>query len=262
MSPIPGDRFAFTGREWNSTVGLQFNRARYLDSTTGRWSQQDPIHFAARDPNLYRYVGNFPSQLSDATGLIAFLPGDGDPSVGYVDGATRDDAMRVQQVLDQLKKNEEFKKLQIGNVLHQTYQVSGKDVGRLGECVPSSTGETIVTIYINHMEFKELKEREARRLIADVLTHETIHALIAYLTAELAFQAFGFAHMPNLDNTAITQWGTVQQHMNANHNERISNALAEFRQRYATNYMDINLEAQQHIQRVLRQYDEMQANQH
>jgi RHS repeat-associated protein len=57
-NPANGDRFKFTGREWDSEIGLQFNRARYYDPKTGRWISEDPIGFNSGDSNFYRYVGN------------------------------------------------------------------------------------------------------------------------------------------------------------------------------------------------------------
>jgi hypothetical protein len=48
---------------------LQFNRARYLDQKTGRWTSQDPLGFDAGDENLYRYVFNSPTNDVDPDGL-------------------------------------------------------------------------------------------------------------------------------------------------------------------------------------------------
>ncbi len=39
------------------------------DPTIGRWTAQDPIAFDGGDANLYRYVGNEPSDLIDVTGF-------------------------------------------------------------------------------------------------------------------------------------------------------------------------------------------------
>jgi len=39
------------------------------DPATGRWNSEDPIVFRAGDPNLYRYVGNSPTNAVDPTGL-------------------------------------------------------------------------------------------------------------------------------------------------------------------------------------------------
>ncbi len=64
-----GDRFKFSGREWDSEVGLYYNRARYYDPNTGRFISEDPSRFAAGDPNLYRYVFNGPTAYNDPSGL-------------------------------------------------------------------------------------------------------------------------------------------------------------------------------------------------
>ena len=61
--------FGYTGRDWDADAGLQYNRARWYDPATGRWLSQDPIGFDAGDRNLYRYVGNQPTTLTDPSGL-------------------------------------------------------------------------------------------------------------------------------------------------------------------------------------------------
>jgi RHS repeat-associated protein len=70
-NPANGDRFKFTGREQDAVTGLQYNRARYYDAAIGRWTQEDPIGFAAGDANLYRYVGNGPTNFVDPSGLYS-----------------------------------------------------------------------------------------------------------------------------------------------------------------------------------------------
>jgi hypothetical protein len=49
---------------------LQYNQARWYDSTTGRWISQDPLGFDAGDSNLYRYVNNRPNDYTDPSGDI------------------------------------------------------------------------------------------------------------------------------------------------------------------------------------------------
>ena len=66
-----GDRYKYTGREFDNETGLQSNRARYIDASTGRWTGEDPSGFAAGDVNLYRYVGNDPISRVDPSGLKA-----------------------------------------------------------------------------------------------------------------------------------------------------------------------------------------------
>src|SRR5262249_36575630 len=63
-----GDRFKFAGMEYDSAVGRYYDRARAYDPGPGRFLTQDPVGFAAGDTNLYRYVGNEPTQAIDPTG--------------------------------------------------------------------------------------------------------------------------------------------------------------------------------------------------
>ncbi|MBD2215314.1 hypothetical protein H6G27_36730 [Nostoc linckia FACHB-104] len=72
-NPSAGDRFTFTGREFDSETGLYYNRARYYDANLGRFISQDPIGFAGRDANLYRYVGNDPINATEPSGLLVAL---------------------------------------------------------------------------------------------------------------------------------------------------------------------------------------------
>lgn len=44
------------------------------DPTIGRWISEDPIGFTAGDPNLYRYVGNSPTNFTDPSGLQPVIP--------------------------------------------------------------------------------------------------------------------------------------------------------------------------------------------
>lgn len=64
-----GDRFTYTGREWHAGTGLYYYRARYYAAGPGRFSSEDPIGFAAGDPNVYRYTDNSPTDRVDPTGL-------------------------------------------------------------------------------------------------------------------------------------------------------------------------------------------------
>jgi hypothetical protein len=43
------------------------------DPRVGRWLSQDPIGFAGGDANLYRYVGNNPTDAIDTTGLVGLF---------------------------------------------------------------------------------------------------------------------------------------------------------------------------------------------
>jgi RHS repeat-associated protein len=63
-------KYGYTARELDAESGLQYNRARYLDSFTGKFISEDPISFQAGDSNLYRYVENNPIVNTDPSGLV------------------------------------------------------------------------------------------------------------------------------------------------------------------------------------------------
>ncbi len=80
-------RYLYTGREYDAATELQYNRNRWYDSYTGRWLSEDPIGFAGGDSNLYRYVGNSPTNYRDPSGLVHQAPPAGffeDPRWGDV----------------------------------------------------------------------------------------------------------------------------------------------------------------------------------
>jgi RHS repeat-associated protein len=64
-------RMGYTGQVQDAETGLNYDRARYYDPTTGRFLSTDPAGFSAGDANLYRYVGNSPVDKIDPTGLCA-----------------------------------------------------------------------------------------------------------------------------------------------------------------------------------------------
>ncbi|HID78087.1 MAG TPA: hypothetical protein EYP56_19100, partial [Planctomycetaceae bacterium] len=68
-NPAAGDRFKFTAREYDESTALYYYRARYYDAAIGRFLSEDPIGFAAGDPNLYRYVLNRPTRFIDVAGM-------------------------------------------------------------------------------------------------------------------------------------------------------------------------------------------------
>jgi RHS repeat-associated protein len=60
--------FQFTGRDYDQETGLRYYRARYYDSTAGRFLNEDPINFDGGN-NFYRYVDNNPAVFRDPLGL-------------------------------------------------------------------------------------------------------------------------------------------------------------------------------------------------
>ncbi len=60
--------FRYTGREFDTETNLYYNRARYLDPTTGRFLSEDPIRFKG-GVDFYEYGLNSPTNVNDPSGL-------------------------------------------------------------------------------------------------------------------------------------------------------------------------------------------------
>lgn len=65
-----GTRYLYTGQEYDPETGLYYYNARWYDPATQTFISRDPMGFAAGDTNLYRYVGNAPTNFVDPTGLF------------------------------------------------------------------------------------------------------------------------------------------------------------------------------------------------
>jgi len=63
--------FQYTGRV-PVAENLYYYRARFYDPKAGRFISEDPIGFGGGDVNLYRYVGNSPSNYVDPLGFLKF----------------------------------------------------------------------------------------------------------------------------------------------------------------------------------------------
>ncbi len=69
-----GNRFLFTGREYNSQFGFYEYRARAYHPVLGRFMSEDPKMFEAGDYNFYRYCWNDPWDKADPMGLYWEIP--------------------------------------------------------------------------------------------------------------------------------------------------------------------------------------------
>jgi RHS repeat-associated protein len=74
--------FGYTGREYDSETEQYYYRARYYDQNIGRFISEDPISFNGGDMNLYRYVGNSPTNYIDPSGLKCECSSTGLSSIG------------------------------------------------------------------------------------------------------------------------------------------------------------------------------------
>ena len=65
--------FGFAGGIYDAETGLVRFGFRDYDPEIGRWTAKDPIGFRGGDTNLYVYVGNRPTNLTDPTGEVAWV---------------------------------------------------------------------------------------------------------------------------------------------------------------------------------------------
>jgi RHS repeat-associated protein len=67
-SSAANNRYTYTGREWDSTLGLYHFRARWMSGMTGRFLTRDPIGYRGGF-NMYSYVKGQPLRYIDPFGL-------------------------------------------------------------------------------------------------------------------------------------------------------------------------------------------------
>jgi RHS repeat-associated protein len=60
--------FQYTAREFDSETNLNYYRARYYDTSVGRFVSEDPARFKG-GINFHGYVGNSPTDHVDPAGL-------------------------------------------------------------------------------------------------------------------------------------------------------------------------------------------------
>jgi RHS repeat-associated protein len=63
--------FQYTGRDYDPETGLRYYRARYYDSSTGRFLSEDPITFDSGTTNFYAYADDNPVNFTDPDGRKA-----------------------------------------------------------------------------------------------------------------------------------------------------------------------------------------------
>jgi RHS repeat-associated protein len=70
-----GNRYTYTGREWDGVLGLYHYRARMYEATVGRFCSRDPIGYVD-GPSFYEFVGTKPTIRTDPSGFWSVF-GDG-----------------------------------------------------------------------------------------------------------------------------------------------------------------------------------------
>ncbi|MGB8592983.1 MAG: RHS repeat-associated core domain-containing protein, partial [Candidatus Acidiferrales bacterium] len=74
--------FRYTGREFDTETNLYYNRARYLDPSTGRFLSEDPLRFWVAS-SFYPYAYNQPTMFVDPLGTN---PQPGDSWTNHIPG--------------------------------------------------------------------------------------------------------------------------------------------------------------------------------
>jgi RHS repeat-associated protein len=63
------NRYTYTGREWDQTLGLYHFRARWMSGLAGRFMGRDPIEFEGSQWNLYEFVSSRVTVAIDPFGM-------------------------------------------------------------------------------------------------------------------------------------------------------------------------------------------------
>jgi len=77
------NRYSYTGREWDATVGLHHFRGRWMSPSAGRFLSRDPIGYKGGE-NLYSYVAGRPFCWNDPTGLLQVREGFKDAHYSWI----------------------------------------------------------------------------------------------------------------------------------------------------------------------------------
>jgi RHS repeat-associated protein len=73
-SSAVGNRYTYTGREWDETLGLHHFRARWMSPLAGRFLGRDPIGYEGSPNGLYTFTSSNALRNTDPTGLYEVRP--------------------------------------------------------------------------------------------------------------------------------------------------------------------------------------------
>ncbi len=159
------NRYLYTGREWDQTLGLYHYRARMYDANLGRFASRDPIGYRGSKWNLCQIGSGKLLQRVDPSGLTA-----------------RD----VMAICQEKKSQWEARRLKEIQPICPTTDVSVQCISCNDKnrawgsttCEKAPLGRRKVTISIcaDFVERSTTSEEEARKEIAKTLIHEDMHA--------------------------------------------------------------------------------------
>ena len=70
-SSAAGNRYTYTAREWDATLGIHYFRARWMSGLTGRFLTRDPIGFDGGSYGIYEIFYSHPLAYVDPMGFCA-----------------------------------------------------------------------------------------------------------------------------------------------------------------------------------------------
>ena len=70
------NRYTYTGREWDATLGLHHFRARWMSPSAGRFLRRDPIEYEGSEWGLYEFVKAGCLCFADPDGMEREIPCD------------------------------------------------------------------------------------------------------------------------------------------------------------------------------------------
>jgi RHS repeat-associated protein len=73
-SSVANNRYTYTGREWDSTLGLHHFRARWMSGLSGRFLTRDPIGYVGSEWNLYESFDSKTLNSVDPDGKLTIEP--------------------------------------------------------------------------------------------------------------------------------------------------------------------------------------------
>ncbi len=87
-APGVGDRWKYTGREFDTASGQYYYRARWYMASVGSFSSNDPLSFGGDSINLYEYSKNSPTNFVDPNGKQVGNPYENGYLPGSLSGPT------------------------------------------------------------------------------------------------------------------------------------------------------------------------------
>jgi len=143
--------FTTSGREFDPETSLYYYRARYYDSTVGRFSSEDPIRFLG-GRNFFAYVANEPTIYADPMGLasVCHVPAVGPHSKLPVPVDTCAGKDLINCVIQtESGGNPNAKSLEGASGIMQTMPGIPDELKRLGLYTPGMTDLQLGTAYLN-----------------------------------------------------------------------------------------------------------------